>query len=113
MVCWFADRKLRPKMRLHLRHMTNDVRVNVTDLLYKVDITTYERTQGHTEFGLNDIGCIRLRTAQPIYFDAYAQNRITGSFVLVDEQTNNTVAAGMILGAVGDKDSVPGEEFSI
>jgi sulfate adenylyltransferase subunit 1 (EFTu-like GTPase family) len=113
MICWFADRKLRPKMRLHLRHMTNDVRVNVTDLLYKVDITTYERTQGHTEFGLNDIGCIRLRTAKPLYFDAYAKNRITGSFVLVDEQTHNTVAAGMILGAVGDQDAAPQDEFSI
>ena len=103
MICWFTEKKLKPRTRFHVRHMTNDVRASVTDLLYKVDITTYERTQGHADFGLNDIGCIRLKCATPLYFDAYAKNRITGSFVLVDEQTNNTVAAGMILRAVGDE----------
>jgi sulfate adenylyltransferase subunit 1 len=86
-----------------MRHMTNDVRANVTDLLYRVDITSFEHKQGLSEFGLNDIGCIRLRTSAPLHFDPYAHNRITGSFVLVDEQSNNTVAAGMILGAVGDE----------
>jgi len=54
------------------------------------------------EFHLNDIGCIRLRTSASIFFDSYTQNRTTGSFVLVDEQTNNTVAAGMIIRALGD-----------
>ena len=86
MICWFTDKKLKPRARFHLRHMTNDVRASVTDLLYKVDITTFERKQEQSEFGLNDIGCIRLRTATPLHFDPYAQNRITGSFVLVDEQ---------------------------
>ena len=103
MICWFTEKKLKPRTRFHVRHMTNDVRANVTDLLYKVDVTTYERTQGHTDFGLNDIGCIRLKFATPIYFDSYSQNRITGSFVLVDEMTNSTVAAGMILHGVGDE----------
>jgi len=113
MICWFTDKKLRPKSRFYLRHMTNGVRASVTDLLYKVDITTFERTQGITEFGLNDIGCVRFQCATPLYFDPYAKNRITGSFVLVDEQTNNTVAAGMILRAVGTEDLSSPDAFDI
>jgi sulfate adenylyltransferase large subunit len=98
MICWFADKKtLKPRGRFHLRHTTNDVRAIVTDVLYKVDISTLKKSSESQEFGLNDIGCIRVRTSAPIFFDAYAKNRTTGSFVLVDEQTNNTVAAGMIL----------------
>jgi sulfate adenylyltransferase large subunit len=98
MICWFADKKtLKPRGRFHLRHTTNDVRAIVTDVLYKVDISTLKKSSVSQEFGLNDIGCIRVRTSAPIFFDAYAKNRTTGSFVLVDEQTNNTVAAGMIL----------------
>jgi sulfate adenylyltransferase subunit 1 (EFTu-like GTPase family) len=103
MICWFADKKnLKPRGRFHLRHTTNEVRAVVTDVLYKVNISTLEKSQESQEFNLNDIGCIRLRTSSPIFFDAYAENRTTGSFILVDEQTNNTVAAGMILKPVAD-----------
>jgi sulfate adenylyltransferase large subunit len=114
MLCWFSDKKhLKPKGRFHLRHTTNDVRAVVTDVLYKVNISTLEKTQDSQEFALNDIGCVRIRCAAPIFYDAYAKNRTTGSFVLVDEQTNNTVAAGMILRPVGE--AVPEEDaaFSI
>ena len=114
MLCWFSDKKhLKPKGRFHLRHTTNDVRAVVTDVLYKVNISTLEKTQESKEFGLNDIGCVRIRCASPIFFDAYAKNRTTGSFVLVDEQTNNTVAAGMIVRPIGD--DLPEEDtaFSI
>ncbi len=103
MICWFADKKtLKPRGKFHLRHTTNDVRAVVTEVLYKVNISTLEKSQDVLEFGLNDIGCIRIRTSAPIFFDAYSENRITGSFVLVDEQTNNTVAAGMILKPIAD-----------
>jgi sulfate adenylyltransferase subunit 1 (EFTu-like GTPase family) len=71
-------------------------------VLYKVNISTLEKSQESQEFALNDIGCIRIRTSAPVFFDAYAENRTTGSFVLVDEQTNNTVAAGMILKPIVD-----------
>jgi sulfate adenylyltransferase subunit 1 (EFTu-like GTPase family) len=102
MICWFADKKhLKAKSRFHLRHTTSDVRVVVTDVLYKVNISTLEKTQESSEFSLNDIGCIRIRCAAPIFYDPYSKNRTTGSFVLVDEQTNNTVAAGMIIRPVG------------
>lgn len=103
MICWFADKKtLKPRGRFYLRHTTNEVRAIVTEVLYKVNISTLEKSQESQEFALNDIGCIRVRTSAPLFFDAYAENRITGSFVLVDEQTNNTVAAGMILKPVAD-----------
>jgi len=105
MICWFADKKtLKPRGRFHLRHTTNDVRAIVTDVLYKVDISTLKKHDDVKEFALNDIGCIRIRTSAPIFFDSYTQNRTTGSFVLVDEQTNNTVAAGMIVRAIGDEE---------
>ncbi|MDZ4286769.1 MAG: sulfate adenylyltransferase, partial [Prosthecobacter sp.] len=98
MICWFSDKKhLKPKGRFHLRHTTSDVRAVVTDVLYKINISTLEKTQESEEFALNDIGCIRIRCAAPIFYDPYTKNRTTGSFVLVDEQTNNTVAAGMII----------------
>jgi sulfate adenylyltransferase subunit 1 (EFTu-like GTPase family) len=103
MICWFADKKtLKERGRFHLRHTTNEVRAVVTEVLYKVNISTLEKTQESTEFSVNDIGCIRIRTSAPIFFDAYSENRTTGSFILVDEQTNNTVAAGMILKPVTD-----------
>ena len=97
MICWFTDKKLKPRGRFYLRHTTREVRASVQELVYKVDITSLEKQQDQAEFGMNDIGCIRLRLATPIFCDPYAKNRITGSFVLVDEQSNNTVAAGMIL----------------
>ncbi|MBL9180074.1 MAG: GTP-binding protein [Verrucomicrobiaceae bacterium] len=109
MICWFADKKtLKPRGRFHLRHTTNDVRAVVTEVHYKVNISTLEKSAENKEFALNDIGCIRIRCASPIFFDSYTQNRTTGSFVLVDEQTNSTVAAGMILKALtdaGDEDA--------
>ncbi|MEQ1751372.1 MAG: GTP-binding protein [Prosthecobacter sp.] len=103
MICWFADKKtLKPRGRFHLRHTTNEVRAVVTEVLYKVNISTLEKSQESLEFSLNDIGCIRLRTSAPIFFDSYAENRTTGSFILVDDQTNNTVAAGMIIKPIKD-----------
>jgi sulfate adenylyltransferase subunit 1 (EFTu-like GTPase family) len=103
MICWFADKKtLKPRGRFHIRHTTNDVRAVVTEVHYKVNISTLEKSAENKEFALNDIGCVRIRCAAPIFFDSYTKNRTTGSFVLVDEQTNNTVAAGMILKPLAD-----------
>ena len=113
MICWFTEKPLKPRGKFYLRHTTRTVRASVPDLLYKVNISTMERVPGPTEFGLNDIGCIRLRCASPLFFDSYATNRTTGSFILVDEQTNNTVAAGMILRAVGDDTTKSTDEFAI
>jgi len=97
MICWFIEKPMRVRSRFLLRHTTREVRAMVEDILFMVDITTLKKVTDHKEFLMNDIGCIRLRLATPIFCDPYTTNRITGSFVLVDEQTNNTVAAGMIL----------------
>ncbi len=112
MICWFSDKKMKPRGRYYLRHTTREVRAVVSEVRYKVDITTLKKQQDNPEFAMNDIGCVRLHCSQPLFFDAYAQNRITGSFVLIDEQTNATVAAGMIIGAVIDAED-PDAEVAI
>ncbi len=97
MVCWFSDTaKLQPRGRYVLRHTTREVKAVVTDVRYKVDIQTLHRVEDDREIGLNDIGRIAVRTAAPLFHDEYRKNRMTGSVILVDEFTNETVAAGMI-----------------
>ena len=97
MVCWMSDKPLQARSRYHLKHTTRWARAVVTDLLYKLDINTLHRHEGVDKLGLNDIGRIRLRTTTPILYDAYGRNRTTGAFILVDEATNNTVGACMLL----------------
>ncbi len=74
------------------------MRALVQDLTYRLDVNTLHRDEAATELGLNEIGRVRLRTQSPLFFDEYRRNRTTGSFILVDEATNATAAAGMILG---------------
>ncbi|MFZ4519940.1 MAG: sulfate adenylyltransferase subunit 1 [Microthrixaceae bacterium] len=99
MVCWMSDAgSLAPRAKYHLKHTTRWARAMVTDLHYRLDVNTLHRDEAATSLGLNEIGRVGLRVTQPLFFDEYRRNRETGSFVLVDEATNNTVAAGMILG---------------
>ena len=98
MLCWFSDRKpLKARSKYVLRHTTRECRAIVTELRYKVDINTLHKLEGVDEFVLNDIGRISIRASVPLFYDAYRRNRLTGSFVLVDEFTNETVGAGMIM----------------
>jgi sulfate adenylyltransferase subunit 1 len=98
MICWFsAEKNLAGRGKFVLRHTTNEVKALVTDVKYKVNINTLHKIEDDLTFTLNDIGRISLRTSAPIIADSYKTNRITGSFVLIDEQTNKTVAAGMII----------------
>ena len=98
MICWFsADKKLVPRGKFILRHTTKEVKALVTEVRYKVNINTLHKVEADLEFNLNDIGRISLRTSAPLIADSYKRNPITGSFVLIDEQTNETVAAGMII----------------
>ena len=97
MVCWFDDKPLRPGGRYLVRHTTREARCAVRAVRYKVNINTLHKLEGDAAIGMNDIGRIALRTATPLCFDSYKRNRNTGSLVLVDEFTNRTVAAGMIL----------------
>lgn len=99
MICWFSERaKLRPKGKYLVRHTTQEAQAIVRDVFYKVDVNTLHRTDA-AEIGLNDIARITLRTSRPLMFDPYNRNRQTGGFILVDPQTHETVAAGMIRGA--------------
>jgi len=97
MVCWFSEQKLQPGGKYILRQTTREVKCVVKDVRYKVNINTLHRAEGDLEIGMNDIGRIHIRTAKPLFFDSYKRNRNTGSLILIDEFTNATVAAGMIL----------------
>jgi sulfate adenylyltransferase subunit 1 len=98
MICWFSDSsKLQTKGKYVLRHTTKEVRAVVQEVRYKVNINTLHKIEGEPHFALNEIGRISLRTSSPLFFDSYRRNRNTGSFILIDAGSNETVAAGMIL----------------
>jgi len=97
MVCWMTDKPLTEKGRYAIKHTTRWGRAVVTELLYRLDVNTGHRDEAARELKLNDLGRIRLRTTTPILYDPYRRNRVTGSFILVDEASNTTVAAGMLL----------------
>jgi len=97
MVCWFSEAKLRPQGRYVLRHTTRELKAVVREVRYKVDINTLHKIEDDLSMGLNDIGRLSIHTSGPLFYDSYQKNRATGSFILIDEQTNATVAAGMII----------------
>jgi sulfate adenylyltransferase subunit 1 len=97
MICWFGDNQMRVGGKYALRHTTKEVKAIVRELSYKININTLHKIEDDKEFGLNEIGRVQLHTSAPLYYDSYKDNRVTGSFVLIDEQTNETVAAGMII----------------
>ena len=97
MVCWMTDQPLTPRTKYTLKHTTRTTRAMVTGIQYQLDVNTGRRNEGVAQLGLNDLGRISLRTMAPIFYDEYRRNRTTGSFILVDEATNATVGAGMLL----------------
>ncbi|GAA3112104.1 hypothetical protein GCM10020001_033570 [Nonomuraea salmonea] len=98
MVCWMADGvKLTPRSKLTIKHTTRTARALVRDLHYRLDVNTLHRDEEATALALNEIGRVSLRVTQPLFVDDYARNRLTGGFILVDEATNSTVGAGMII----------------
>ncbi|GAB1821174.1 sulfate adenylyltransferase subunit CysN [Herbidospora sp. RD11066] len=98
MVCWMADvAKLGPRTKLTIKHTTRTARALVKDLHYRLDVNTLHRDEAATSLSLNEIGRVSLRITQPLFVDDYARNRLTGGFILIDEATNGTVGAGMIL----------------
>ena len=94
-VCWLADRPLRAGDRYQVRHTTRDVRAVVDEVRSRLDIDSVVDLPA-TELGLNDIGMVRIRLAEPVAADPYSVNRSTGAFLLVDEASGATVAAGMV-----------------
>ena len=97
MICWFNEKPLRPNGKYTLMHTSNEVRCIVKEVRYKLDINTLKRDFEFDQIGMNDIARVQLRTTKPLFFDSYNRNRITGSIILIDEGTHETVAAGMII----------------
>lgn len=97
MLCWMNERPLQLLGKYVLRHTTNEVRALVTSVNHKMDINLLEKDFEDKNIEMNDIAEVTLKMTQPIFIDSYKQNRTTGSIILVDEATNETVAAGMII----------------
>jgi sulfate adenylyltransferase subunit 1 len=99
MICWMNSTKLQVGGKYAIRHTVKDARCIVKEIRYKVDINTLHRNEEDKDINMNDIARINIKTTVPLYFDAYRKNRHTGSIILIDEATNETVAAGMIVQA--------------
>jgi bifunctional enzyme CysN/CysC len=101
MLCWLAPTSMRSGGKYAIKHTTRSARALVKGLRYRVDINSLHREEGVTVLGINEIGRAIIRTTAPLFFDPYRRNRVTGSFILMDEGTNETVAAGMIIRPAG------------
>ncbi len=97
MICWLNETPMRPGAKYWVRHTTREARCLIREVNYKIDINNLEKDYADKNINLNEIAEVTLRTTQPLFFDSYRKNRITGSLVLVDEGTNETVCAGMIV----------------
>jgi bifunctional enzyme CysN/CysC len=98
-LCWLtSESSMKPGAMYTIQHTSRSTRASVRDMEYRLDVNTLHRDEVAGELSLNEIGRVRLRTQKPLLFDPYRRNRDTGAFILVDESTNNTVAAGMIIG---------------
>ncbi len=97
MVCWLGEKSLVPNGKYVVKHTTREVRAIVKAVQYKLDISTLEEMTENKTVSLNEIARLTLRTTQPLFFDSYRRNRATGSLIIIDEATNVTVGAGMIL----------------
>lgn len=100
MICWLTETtKATPGAKYVIKHTTRVARALVKDIHYRLDVNTLHRDHSVSGLELNDIGRVSIRTTSPLFFDDYRRNRETGSFILIDEATNATVGAGMIIGA--------------
>ncbi|MBI1224038.1 MAG: sulfate adenylyltransferase subunit CysN [Bacteroidetes bacterium] len=96
-ICWFNEKPLQLRGKYEIRHTTQTVRCIVQEIQYKMDVNTLHRNLEDKDIKMNDIARISIRTTKPLFVDPYSKNRITGSVIMVDEGTNETVAAGMII----------------
>ena len=97
LVTWMSSNPLKPRTKVVIKHTTNQCMAMVKELKYKIDINTLHRILDIDTLDMNDIGRISLRTAKPLFYDVYKKNRQTGSIIIIDEQTNETIGAGMII----------------
>ena len=97
LVTWMSSKPLKPRNKVVIKHTTNECLGMVKELKYKVDINTLHRIENIDKIEMNDIGRISLRTSKPLFYDVYKKNRQTGSLIIIDAQTNETIGAGMII----------------
>jgi bifunctional enzyme CysN/CysC len=97
MVCWMAERPLSPRGRYRIKHTTRTALAKIDEVRYRIDVNTLHRDEQAGSLQLNEIGRLKLRLSSPLFVDQYRRNRATGSFILIDESTNDTVGAGMVL----------------
>jgi sulfate adenylyltransferase subunit 1 len=97
MICWLNDKSMVPGGKYSLKHTSSDARCMIKDVKYKIDVNTLDRNSEDKQIKMNDIARITIRTTKPLFYDSYRKNRITGSVTLIDEGTNETVCAGMIV----------------
>lgn len=97
MLCWFNNSPARERAKYTIVHTSNEQKAMIKEVVYKIDINTYAREEESKELKMNDIARISLRTTRPLMVDEYRDNRFTGSFILIDDATHETVAAGMIV----------------
>lgn len=97
MLCWLGDRPAQPRAKYTVMNTSNEQKAMIKEVVYKIDINTFDRNKEDKELSMNDICRAKLRTVKPLMIDSYRNNRVTGSLILVDDNTNETVAAGMII----------------
>jgi len=97
MICWLHNDAAKPRTKYLIRHTSNEEKAMIKEVVYKIDIKTLKRLEDDKSLNMNDICKVRIRTTKPLMIDSYRENRTTGSVILVDEMTNETVAAGMIV----------------
>jgi sulfate adenylyltransferase subunit 1 len=97
MFCWLNEKVLVPGGKYIIKHTTNEARCIIRSVEYKVNVNTLDKNTEDKSVGLNEIGKMIIHTARPLIYDSYSQNRVTGSVILIDEGTNETVCAGMIV----------------
>ena len=96
-VCWMSEDPLVPGQMLTVKHTTRTTRALVREIQYRLDINTLHRDEEAETLRLNESGRVRMRTTMPLFLDAYRRNRTTGGFILINESSNRTVAAGMVV----------------
>lgn len=97
MLCWLHDEPAKPRAKYTIRHTSNEQKAMIKEVVYKININTFERNSEDKELTMNDITKVKIRTTKPLMADSYRENRTTGSIILIDDTTNETVAAGMIV----------------
>jgi sulfate adenylyltransferase subunit 1 len=97
MLCWLNQKGPTPRAKYTIMHTTNEAKALIKEIVYKVDINNLHRVENDQELKMNEIARVKIRTTKPLLIDSYRKNRFTGSVILVDEATHETVAAGMII----------------